>query len=129
MAKQTGDAVMIKNGKEMLTMAVFAICITAPLGAILIATLGKTWLKYDAEFDTTSPHYKKESVEAGEVVDETVEAAAIEEDIEAAKPKDEAKVADEGKVAEEVKDKDPAKNLKKCMKKFLKSKNISIEEV
>lgn len=53
MAKQTGDAVMIKNGKEMLTMAVFAICITAPLGAILIATLGKKWLAYDAEFDTT----------------------------------------------------------------------------
>lgn len=44
---------MIKNGKEMLTMAVFAICITAPLGAILIATLGKKWLAYDAEFDTT----------------------------------------------------------------------------
>jgi hypothetical protein len=44
---------MIKNGKEMLTMAVFAICITAPLGAILIATLGKRWLAYDAEFDTT----------------------------------------------------------------------------
>lgn len=125
MAKQTGDAVMIKNGKEMLTMAVFAICITAPLGAILIATLGKSWLAYDAEFDTTSPHYKK-SVEEGEVVDETVEAAAIEEDIEAAKPEDKAKVADEVK---EVKDKDPAKSLKKCMKKFLKSKNIELEEV
>lgn len=52
-AKKTGDPVMIKNGKEMLTMAVFAICITAPLGAILIATLGKRWLAYDAEFDTT----------------------------------------------------------------------------
>jgi len=52
-ARKTGDPTFIKNGKEMLTMAVFAICITAPLGAILIATLGKRWLKYDEEFDTT----------------------------------------------------------------------------
>jgi len=28
----------------MLTMAVFAICITAPAGAILIAQLGPRWL-------------------------------------------------------------------------------------
>lgn len=28
----------------MLTMAVFAICITAPLGAIFINTLGPMWL-------------------------------------------------------------------------------------
>jgi len=31
----------------MLTMAVFAICITAPLGAIFINTLGPKWLSCD----------------------------------------------------------------------------------
>jgi hypothetical protein len=31
-------------GNAMLTMAVFAICITAPLGAIFINTLGPMWL-------------------------------------------------------------------------------------
>jgi hypothetical protein len=31
-------------GTSMLTMAVFAICITAPLGAIFINTLGPMWL-------------------------------------------------------------------------------------
>jgi len=31
----------------MLTMAVFAICITAPLGAIFINTLGPKWLGWD----------------------------------------------------------------------------------
>lgn len=33
-----------KMGTAMLTMAVFAICITAPLGAIFINTLGPMWL-------------------------------------------------------------------------------------
>lgn len=33
----------------MLTTAVFAICITAPLGAICINTLGPLWLSYDRE--------------------------------------------------------------------------------
>ena len=32
-------------GTAMLTMAVFAICITAPLGAVFINTLGPLWLK------------------------------------------------------------------------------------
>lgn len=50
-ANKTGNPEYVKMGKEMLTMAVFAICITAPLGAILIATLGKRWLAYDEEFD------------------------------------------------------------------------------
>lgn len=31
----------------MLTTAVFSICLTAPLGAILINTLGTKWLNYD----------------------------------------------------------------------------------
>lgn len=34
-------------GTAMLTMAVFAICITAPLGAIFINTLGPMWLAND----------------------------------------------------------------------------------
>jgi len=78
MAKQTGDPIMIKNGKEMLTMAVFAICITAPLGAILIATLGKRWLAYDEEFDTTKD--KGEQVadtEGNKSNDVTVEIGAV----------------------------------------------------
>jgi len=37
----------IRMGKAMLTMAVFAICIAAPLGAILIATLGPKCLNND----------------------------------------------------------------------------------
>jgi len=73
-AKKTGDPVMIKNGKEMLTMAVFAICITAPLGAILIATLGKKWLAYDKEFDTT---IEKDTDVAKEDKDVTVELGGI----------------------------------------------------
>lgn len=36
-----------KYGSAMLTMAVFAICITAPLGAIFIAQLGPRWLTKD----------------------------------------------------------------------------------
>jgi hypothetical protein len=31
----------------MLTTAVFAICITAPAGAIMINTLGTKWLNFD----------------------------------------------------------------------------------
>ena len=33
----------------MLTSAVFAVCITAPLGAIMINTLGEKWLEYDGD--------------------------------------------------------------------------------
>jgi hypothetical protein len=33
----------------MLTTAVFAVVITAPLGAIMINTLGPKWLDYDGE--------------------------------------------------------------------------------
>ena len=33
----------------MLTTAVFAVVITAPLGAIMINTLGTKWLQYDGE--------------------------------------------------------------------------------
>ena len=39
----------IEWGQAMLTTAVFAICITAPLGAIMINTLGTKWLKCDKE--------------------------------------------------------------------------------
>ena len=33
----------------MLTTAVFAVIITAPLGAIMINTLGTKWLEYDGD--------------------------------------------------------------------------------
>lgn len=33
----------------MLTTAVFAVIITAPLGAIMINTLGEKWLIYDGD--------------------------------------------------------------------------------
>ena len=36
-------------GQAMLTTAVFAICLTAPLGAIFINTLGTKWLEYDGD--------------------------------------------------------------------------------
>ena len=36
-------------GQAMLTTAVFAICLTAPLGAIFINTLGTKWLMYDGD--------------------------------------------------------------------------------
>jgi len=35
----------------MLTTAVFSICLTAPLGAIFINTLGTKWLMYDGDMD------------------------------------------------------------------------------
>ena len=37
----------VEFGEAMLTTAVFAICITAPLGAIFINTLGTKWLTCD----------------------------------------------------------------------------------
>lgn len=33
----------------MLTSAVFAVVLTAPLGAIMINTLGEKWLQYDGD--------------------------------------------------------------------------------
>ena len=39
----------IEYGQAMLTTAVFAICLTAPLGAIMINTLGTKWLNYDGD--------------------------------------------------------------------------------
>jgi len=39
----------IQFGNAMLTTAVFAICLTAPLGAIMINTLGTKWLEYDGD--------------------------------------------------------------------------------
>ena len=38
-----------KYGTIMLTVAVMAIVFTAPLGAILINTLGIKWLTYDGD--------------------------------------------------------------------------------
>ena len=36
-------------GQAMLTTAVFAVVLTAPLGAIMINTLGEKWLEYDGD--------------------------------------------------------------------------------
>lgn len=36
-------------GQAMLTTAVFSVLITAPLGAIMINTLGEKWLEYDGD--------------------------------------------------------------------------------
>ena len=38
-------------GQAMLTTAVFSICLTAPLGAIFINTLGTKWLNYDGDVE------------------------------------------------------------------------------
>ena len=43
--REITDQKWIDWGEAMLTMAVFAICITAPLGAIFINTLGPRWLE------------------------------------------------------------------------------------
>lgn len=42
-------ALYVKYGNILLTTAVIAIVITAPLGAILINTLGIKWLSHDGE--------------------------------------------------------------------------------
>lgn len=69
----------------MLTMAVFAICITAPLGAIFINTLGPKWLEksehdegevFDAALNKTLR--KKEDVIQGLKNDEENTHKAIE---------------------------------------------------
>ena len=39
----------IEFGQAMLTTAVFAVVITAPLGAIMIQTLGTKYLEYDGD--------------------------------------------------------------------------------
>ena len=39
----------VKWGHAMSTTAVFAICLTAPLGAIFINTLGTKWLEYNGD--------------------------------------------------------------------------------
>jgi len=72
-ATKTGNADYIKWGKEMLTMAVFAICITAPLGAILIATLGKRWLYYTIADDNTLDDQEEKHAADGTLVEVTVE--------------------------------------------------------
>jgi len=43
----------VKYGEAMVTTAVFAIIITAPLGAIMINTLGEKWMEYDGHIDNT----------------------------------------------------------------------------
>jgi len=72
-ATKTGNADYIKWGKEMLTMAVFAICITAPLGAILIATLGKRWLHYTPADDNTLNDQEEKHAPDGASIEVTIE--------------------------------------------------------
>ena len=45
----------IEYGNIILTTAVIAIILTAPLGAILINTLGIRWLTCDAELTPATP--------------------------------------------------------------------------
>ena len=44
-------------GQAMLTTAVFSICLTAPLGAIFINTLGTKWLNYDGDVNMSIDPY------------------------------------------------------------------------
>ena len=46
----------IAAGKVLLSMAVIAVIITAPLGAILTNTLGVRWLNHDEDYDASSPN-------------------------------------------------------------------------
>ena len=55
----------IEWGNAMLTTAVFSICLTAPLGAIFINTLGTKWLNYDG------PPQNEDQDEEGNVQMET----------------------------------------------------------
>lgn len=48
-AEQENNAQFIEYGQIMLTVAVFAICITAPGGAISINTFGTKWLTKDED--------------------------------------------------------------------------------
>lgn len=45
MAEGDVKEVWVKRGEQITTMAVAAVCITAPLGAIFIAQLGPKWLE------------------------------------------------------------------------------------
>ena len=49
-------------GQAMLTTAVFAICLTAPLGAIFINTLGTKWLNYDGDVNMSMDPYEEGTV-------------------------------------------------------------------
>ena len=46
----------------MLTTAVFAICLTAPLGAIFINTLGTKWLNYDGDVNMSIDPYDEGTI-------------------------------------------------------------------
>jgi hypothetical protein len=53
----------------MVTTAVFAIIITAPLGAIMINTLGEKWMDYDGHVDNTMDFTNQEHGDADQTVD------------------------------------------------------------
>lgn len=47
----------MEYGTTILSMAVIAIVLTAPTGAILINTLGPKWLSYDGEEEEKKPNF------------------------------------------------------------------------
>jgi len=51
----------------MLTTAVFSICITAPLGAIMINTLGTKWLSYEKDDDEKDDPEKQNGANVAQV--------------------------------------------------------------
>ena len=57
----------VKYGNILLTTAVIAIVITAPLGAILINTLGIKWLSYDGDDEEETVKDPENVVEISQV--------------------------------------------------------------
>ena len=58
----------IEYGQIMLTTAVFSVCLTAPLGAIMINTLGTKWLSYDGPAESHHDGNKVSPDTEGEVM-------------------------------------------------------------
>ena len=62
--KAETKAQWIAWGEILLSMAVIAVIITAPLGAILTNTLGVKWLSHDEDYDPVT-HYADEGTKMG----------------------------------------------------------------
>lgn len=63
----------------MLTTAVFSICLTAPLGAIFINTLGTKWLNYDGDVDMNEEDEENAETKAGKAGTEGQHALEVED--------------------------------------------------
>lgn len=76
-AQENGlSAQYVEWGQAMLTTAVFAICLTAPLGAIFINTLGTKWLMYDGDEETVEDQEEQvETKQDNAAADEKIEIA------------------------------------------------------